>query len=129
MRARLRMCLASSAAHGALPPPPPFPRLTPPPLLPSRPPNRALPAQGAIFKKIVDSIKDLVSDTNLECASNGITLQAMDSSHVALVALSLKNEGFEMYRCDRNISLGMNLVRGGAVARRARVECLGSAVT
>ena len=51
-----------------------------------------------------------MTDTNLECASYGITLQAMDSSHVALVALSLKNDGFDMYRCDRNISLGMNLV-------------------
>ena len=51
-----------------------------------------------------------MTDTNLECATSGITLQAMDSSHVALVALSLKSDGFETYRCDRNISLGMNLV-------------------
>ncbi|KAL5716440.1 hypothetical protein ACHQM5_018129 [Ranunculus cassubicifolius] len=33
----------------------------------------------------------------------------MDSSHVALVALLLRSEGFEHYRCDRNISMGMNL--------------------
>ncbi|GMN41367.1 hypothetical protein TIFTF001_010585 [Ficus carica] len=33
----------------------------------------------------------------------------MDSSHVALVALLLRSEGFEHYRCDRNLSLGMNL--------------------
>ncbi len=37
----------------------------------------------------------------------------MDSSHVSLVALKLKAEGFDLYRCDRNISLGMNLVRPG----------------
>jgi len=36
-------------------------------------------------------------------------LQAMDSSHVALVSLMLKSEGFENYRCDRNLSLGINL--------------------
>ncbi|XP_039052561.1 proliferating cell nuclear antigen 2-like [Hibiscus syriacus] len=33
----------------------------------------------------------------------------MDSSHVALVALLLRSEGFEHYRCDRNLSMGMNL--------------------
>jgi proliferating cell nuclear antigen len=33
----------------------------------------------------------------------------MDSSHVALVALLLRAEGFEHYRCDRNLSMGMNL--------------------
>ncbi|KAG5527097.1 hypothetical protein RHGRI_028128 [Rhododendron griersonianum] len=32
----------------------------------------------------------------------------MDSSHVELVAL-LRSEGFKHYRCDRNISMGMNL--------------------
>ena len=33
----------------------------------------------------------------------------MDSSHVALVAMSLRAEGFEHFRCDRNLSLGINL--------------------
>uniref|UniRef100_A0A7N2RFG2 PAZ domain-containing protein n=1 Tax=Quercus lobata TaxID=97700 RepID=A0A7N2RFG2_QUELO len=33
----------------------------------------------------------------------------MDSSHLALVALLLRSEGFEHYRCDRNVSMGMNL--------------------
>lgn len=33
----------------------------------------------------------------------------MDSSHVSLVALFLRAEGFELYRADRNISLGINL--------------------
>lgn len=33
----------------------------------------------------------------------------MDASHVSLCHLSLKSDGFEHYRCDRNISLGLNL--------------------
>lgn len=36
-------------------------------------------------------------------------LQAMDNSHVALVAVLLKEEGFLKYRCDRPIPLGVNL--------------------
>jgi proliferating cell nuclear antigen len=33
----------------------------------------------------------------------------MDSSHVSLVALHLKADGFQHFRADRNISLGINL--------------------
>jgi len=36
-------------------------------------------------------------------------MQAMDSSHVSLVSLLLKSEGFENYDCARTISLGLNL--------------------
>ena len=42
------------------------------------------------MKKVVDAIKDLVTDVNLEVSDAGISLQAMDSSHVALVSLKLK---------------------------------------
>ena len=31
----------------------------------------------------------------------------MDSSHVSLVSISLEADGFEPYRCDRNVILGM----------------------
>mmetsp|Transcript_4162 Transcript_4162/g.8563 ORF Transcript_4162/g.8563 Transcript_4162/m.8563 type:complete len:224 (-) Transcript_4162:589-1260(-) len=33
----------------------------------------------------------------------------MDSSHVSLVAMLLRSDGFEHYRCDRNMTMGMNL--------------------
>ena len=65
--------------------------------------------QGSLLKKVLDAIKDLVNDANFDCFSSGFSLQAMDSSHVALVALLLRSEGFEHYRCDRNFSMGMNL--------------------
>jgi proliferating cell nuclear antigen len=69
----------------------------------------ALISEGGIFKKIMDSIKELVTDANFDCSSTGITLQAMDSSHVSLVALSLKSDGFDHFRADRTTSLGINL--------------------
>ncbi|KAI4979676.1 hypothetical protein ZWY2020_016429 [Hordeum vulgare] len=52
---------------------------------------------------------ELVTDANFDCSGTGFSLQAMDSSHVTLVALLLRSEGFEHYRCDRNLSMGMNL--------------------
>ncbi|KAI2471254.1 proliferating cell nuclear antigen [Annulohypoxylon bovei var. microspora] len=78
--------------------------------------------QAQILKKVVDSIKDLVQDCNFDCNDSGIALQAMDNSHVALVSMMLKAEGFSPYRCDRNIALGVNLVSLTKVLRAAQNE-------
>ena len=42
-----------------------------------------------------EAITDLVTDVNLDVSPQGISLQAMDTSHVALVSLFLSMEGFE----------------------------------
>jgi proliferating cell nuclear antigen len=68
-------------------------------------------ADGSMFKKLIEAVKDLCKDVNFECSDEGIQVQAMDGSHVALVSIQMKagDEGaFELYRCDRQITLGMN---------------------
>lgn len=62
--------------------------------------------QGNLLVKVTDAIKDLVNEANFDCSSTGFQLQAMDTSHVSLVVLSLRSDGFEHYRCDRNMSMG-----------------------
>eukprot|EP00879_Flechtneria_rotunda_P020485 GHRR01021553.1.p1 GENE.GHRR01021553.1~~GHRR01021553.1.p1 ORF type:complete len:191 (+),score=47.83 GHRR01021553.1:473-1045(+) len=65
--------------------------------------------QGSLLKKLVEAIKDLVTDGNFEISGNGVSLQAMDTSHVCLVALLLRSDGFEHFRCDHNVTLGVQL--------------------
>ena len=67
-------------------------------------------AKSLILKKVLDSIKDLVSEASWECTESGMSLQAMDTSHVSLVTVNLNSDGFRKFRCDRNMMLGMNLV-------------------
>ncbi|KAJ2921459.1 hypothetical protein H1R20_g15634, partial [Candolleomyces eurysporus] len=55
------------------------------------------------------AIKELVTDANFECNEEGINLQAMDNSHVALVSVLIQAAGFKRYRCDRPMPLGVNL--------------------
>ncbi|KAH7328407.1 proliferating cell nuclear antigen [Stachybotrys elegans] len=76
--------------------------------------------QASILKRVVDAIKDLVTDCNFDCNDSGIALQAMDSSHVALVSMMLKADDFSPYRCDRNIPLGINLTSLTKVLRAAQ---------
>ncbi|CAL9104338.1 hypothetical protein MUK42_10520 [Musa troglodytarum] len=65
--------------------------------------------QGGLLKKVLEAMRELVTDANFDCSRSGCSLQAMDSSHVALVALLLRSDGFDHFRCDRNRSMGMNL--------------------
>eukprot|EP00758_Cryptobia_borreli_P011648 Tbor_TRINITY_DN5680_c0_g1::TRINITY_DN5680_c0_g1_i2::g.9024::m.9024/K04802/PCNA; proliferating cell nuclear antigen len=64
---------------------------------------------GGLWKKIIECMKDLVTEANFDCSPSGVTIQAMDSSHVALVHLLLHFDGFAKYSCERNQVLGINL--------------------
>lgn len=65
--------------------------------------------QGSLLKKVLEAIKDLLNEGTWDCNSSGMSLQAMDSSHVSLVSLMLRSDGFDTFRCDRNLSMGINL--------------------
>jgi proliferating cell nuclear antigen len=54
--------------------------------------------QGSLLKKILEAVKDLVSDANFNCNESGIGLQAMDGSHVALISMQLESAGFDHFR-------------------------------
>merc|ERR1712093_429952 len=65
--------------------------------------------QAALLRKVVEAMKDLCKDVNFDCSEKGIQVQSMDSSHVALVSLLLRECAFVDFKCDRPTSLGMNI--------------------
>lgn len=73
----------------------------------------------AVMKRLLDAITSLIDDGSLEVSSKGLSLQAMDSSHVALVSMCLRNEAFDPYRCDRNLSLGIAFKQMGKIIKCA----------
>merc|ERR1711860_310072 len=46
---------------------------------------------------------------NFDCSEKGLQVQSMDSSHVALGSLLLRESAFADFKCDRPTSLGMNV--------------------
>jgi len=74
-------------------------------------------AQGIMWKKIVDAVKELVQEANFQTTPSGVGIQAMDSAHVALVSLSLRCGGFSVYSCERNAMLGINLQQLGKILK------------
>tara|TARA_B100001113_G_scaffold225973_2_gene185526 strand:+ start:707 stop:1426 length:720 start_codon:yes stop_codon:yes gene_type:complete len=63
--------------------------------------------KGIIFKKVIDSIKDLVKETNLSVSNDGLSLQAMDSAHVSLIEISLLDS--VRISCDKHTVIGINM--------------------
>ncbi|CAI2374504.1 unnamed protein product [Moneuplotes crassus] len=74
------------------------------------------------FKRIVDALKDLVSDVNIDTSATGISLQAMDSSHVALVSLMMNQEGFDYFKCEKPATIGVSIGNLSKVLKLANPE-------
>lgn len=54
--------------------------------------------KSSILKEVVEAISILVEDVKFHITPEGITLRAVDQSHVAMVDLSLRNKAFEEYK-------------------------------
>ncbi|KAI3402612.1 POL30 [Candida oxycetoniae] len=65
--------------------------------------------ESTLLKKIVDAVKDSVKVCNFNCTEHGITVQAVDDSRVLLVSLLVGQTAFSEYRCDRDVTLGIDL--------------------
>ncbi|KAL3102793.1 hypothetical protein niasHT_021460 [Heterodera trifolii] len=77
---------------------------------------------AALLKKIVEAIKELVSEAPFDCTENSMCLQAMDGSHVALISLKLDIGLFEVFRCDRTIALGLSMGELSKVLKCSKSE-------
>jgi len=66
---------------------------------------------ATIFKKIIDSIRETVSqpEINFFFGPGGVQVQAVGPSHVSLLSLELKPSGFETYTCPQPVTLGLNI--------------------
>eukprot|EP01128_Nolandella_sp_AFSM9_P008502 TRINITY_DN5212_c0_g1_i1.p1 TRINITY_DN5212_c0_g1~~TRINITY_DN5212_c0_g1_i1.p1 ORF type:complete len:274 (+),score=82.94 TRINITY_DN5212_c0_g1_i1:47-823(+) len=78
--------------------------------------------KASSLKKIIEAIRELVTEGKFECTVSGISLQAMDAAHVSLVQMLLKASGFESYRCERNVALGLSLETLSKVLKCARPD-------
>lgn len=74
-----------------------------------------------VFRRIFDSLKDLVVESNIEFSGDGMELQAIDSAHVALVHVKLSAEAFKSFRCDSRLLIGVNFNNMAKILRTANL--------
>ena len=66
--------------------------------------------QSGAFRVLVESLKEILTDTNLVFDKDGIKLIATDNSHIVLIHMKLEAEKFEHYHCESKISVGINMM-------------------
>lgn len=74
--------------------------------------------QGGCMRSLIEVLKEILTDINILVQApnketdfkGGLRLMTMDSSNVALVHLQLDGDKFEMFHCEKNLVLGVNMM-------------------
>ena len=77
---------------------------------------------ASVLKRVTDAVREVLTEATLECTPEGICMQAMDAAHISLVSMNLRADGFEHYRCEEPLSIGLNLPSLAKVLRCAGNE-------
>jgi proliferating cell nuclear antigen len=64
---------------------------------------------GAI-KNLVEALREILTETNMEIRPDGIHITATDPSVTILVHLNLKKDEFEYYECKETMLVGINII-------------------
>ncbi|TFG05478.1 MAG: proliferating cell nuclear antigen (pcna) [Promethearchaeota archaeon] len=59
--------------------------------------------------KIFDAIATMINDATLNVSKAGVSIRAMDPTHVAMIDLELPKEAFKSLECDRTTPIRINL--------------------
>ncbi|CAJ1971561.1 unnamed protein product [Sphenostylis stenocarpa] len=79
--------------------------------------------QAPLLKQVVDAVRDVVQEANIEFSTtSGFSLLAMDSSFLALAAFLLRPDAFQHFRCDRPLTMAVNLNKMATVLRCAATD-------
>lgn len=65
--------------------------------------------QGSVFKSMVEVLKEIIHDTNVQVDASGMRILTMDSTHSCLVSLKLDAEAFDHFSCNGHYHLGVNM--------------------
>jgi proliferating cell nuclear antigen len=66
--------------------------------------------QSAPFRTLIESLKDIAVDCNLEIDSTGIKIQTLNPSHKVLVHVKLDAEPFDKFFCRRPTLVGISMI-------------------
>ena len=62
------------------------------------------------IKVLIEALKEILTDANIEFNKTGMKIVAMDSTKTILVHLKLEAEKFDKYQCDNKLILGVSML-------------------
>jgi proliferating cell nuclear antigen len=66
--------------------------------------------QAGAFRTLIEALKEILTEANLEFDSTGIKVMNVDETHTVLVYLRLLADRFETYYCPNTHILGVNMI-------------------
>ena len=66
--------------------------------------------QSSAFRILIEALKEILTDANIECDSSGMKIIALDASHTVLVHMKLDASNFEQYYCPEKQVLGISML-------------------
>lgn len=66
--------------------------------------------QAGAFRTLIEALKEILTEANLEFDSQGIKVMSVDETHTVLVYLRLHSERFENFFCPAKHVLGVNMI-------------------
>ncbi len=66
--------------------------------------------QADAFRTLIEALKEILTEANLEFDSTGIRVMSVDETHTVLVYLRLNADRFETYYCPATHILGVNMI-------------------
>lgn len=67
--------------------------------------------QSSTVKQVIDALKEILMDVNLEFDETGMRIVALDTTHAVLVHLKLDADKFETYTCEKKLYVGINILK------------------
>ena len=67
--------------------------------------------QASTIKSVIDAMKEILMDVNLEFDEHGMKIVALDNTHIVLIHLKLHAEKFEKYYCQKKLYVGINMLK------------------
>ena len=66
--------------------------------------------QSGAFRVLIESLKEILTDTNIIIDPTGIKLIATDNSQIVLIHMKLSAENFEYFFCEKKTVIGINMM-------------------
>ncbi|MHA1409188.1 MAG: proliferating cell nuclear antigen (pcna) [Candidatus Odinarchaeia archaeon] len=79
-------------------------------------------ADAKFWRNIIEALSSLVDEGNFIVKPEGISMKAMDPSHIAMVDFELPKDAFKQYECADEVKVGLNLDEMVKIMRRAGAD-------
>lgn len=66
--------------------------------------------QTNTIKTLIEALKEILTDANIELDENGLKIVAMDPSQTVLVHLKLNADKFEYFHCPKRLIIGVSML-------------------